>query len=81
MHGESTGFRRSLPRSPSSSSGRPFSLSPNWAVHPHPDITAIHIPVAGLALVPLLLGLPPMLFPMHLVLPELLIDPLCSIVI
>ena len=43
-------------------------------------ITAIHIPVAGLALLPLLLGLPPMLYPMHLVLLELMIDPLCSIV-
>jgi len=43
-------------------------------------ITAIHIPVAGLALLPLVLGVPPMLYPMHLVLLELLIDPLCSIV-
>lgn len=43
-------------------------------------ITAIHIPVAGLALLPILVGLPPMLFPMHLVLLELIIDPLCSIV-
>lgn len=43
-------------------------------------IAAIHIPVAGLALLPLLLGLPPMLYPMHLVLLELIIDPLCSIV-
>lgn len=43
-------------------------------------ITAIHIPVAGLALLPLLLGLPPMLYPMHLVMLELIIDPLCSIV-
>jgi Ca2+-transporting ATPase len=43
-------------------------------------ITAIHIPVAGLALIPILLGLPPMLYPMHLVLLELLIDPLCSLV-
>lgn len=43
-------------------------------------ITAVHVPVAGLALLPLLLGLPPMLYPMHLVLLELLIDPLCSLV-
>lgn len=43
-------------------------------------ITAIHVPVAGLALFPILLGLPPMLLPMHLVLLELLIDPLCSLV-
>jgi Ca2+-transporting ATPase len=38
-------------------------------------IAAIHIPVAGLALLPLLLGLPPMLYPMHLVLLELIIFP------
>lgn len=43
-------------------------------------ITAVHIPVAGLALLPILLGLPPMMLPMHLVLLELLIDPLCSLV-
>jgi Ca2+-transporting ATPase len=43
-------------------------------------ITAIHVPIAGLALFPLLLGLPPMLYPMHLVLMELLIDPICSLV-
>jgi Ca2+-transporting ATPase len=43
-------------------------------------ITAIHIPIAGLALLPILAGLPPMLFPMHVVLLELIIDPLCSIV-
>jgi Ca2+-transporting ATPase len=43
-------------------------------------ITAVHIPVAGLALLPLALGLPPMFYPMHLVLLELLFDPLCSIV-
>jgi Ca2+-transporting ATPase len=43
-------------------------------------ITAVHVPVAGLALLPILLGLPPLLFPMHLVLLELLIDPLCSVI-
>ncbi|HET9399253.1 MAG TPA: cation-translocating P-type ATPase [Sphingomicrobium sp.] len=43
-------------------------------------ITAVHVPVAGLALMPILLGLPPMLYPMHLVLLELLIDPLCALV-
>jgi Ca2+-transporting ATPase len=43
-------------------------------------ITAVHVPVAGLALLPILLGLPPMLYPMHLVLLELLIDPLCALV-
>jgi Ca2+-transporting ATPase len=43
-------------------------------------ITAIHVPIAGLALIPILLGLPPMLLPMHLVLLELVIDPVCSLV-
>lgn len=43
-------------------------------------VAAIHVPVAGLALFPLVLGLPPMLFPMHVVLLELVIDPVCSLV-
>jgi P-type Ca2+ transporter type 2C len=43
-------------------------------------ITAIHIPIAGLALVPVLLGLPPMMFVTHVVLLELAIDPLCALV-
>lgn len=43
-------------------------------------ITAAHIPIAGLALLPILLGLPPMFFPMHVVVLELIFDPLCSIV-
>ncbi len=42
-------------------------------------ITAIHVPIAGLALLPILLGLPPVLYPMHVVLLELLVDPLCSL--
>lgn len=43
-------------------------------------ITAVHVPVAGLALAPILLGLPPILFPMHVVLLELAIDPICAMV-
>jgi len=43
-------------------------------------ITAIHIPVAGLALAPILLGLPQLLYPMHVVLLELVIDPVCALV-
>lgn len=43
-------------------------------------ITAIHVPIAGLALIPVLLGMPPMLFPMHVVLLELAIDPMCAFV-
>jgi Ca2+-transporting ATPase len=43
-------------------------------------VVAIHVPVAGLALLPILLGLPPLLFPMHVVLLELAIDPICALV-
>jgi P-type Ca2+ transporter type 2C len=42
-------------------------------------ITAIHVPVAGLALLPLLLGLPPLMLPVHVVLTEMVIDPVCSL--
>lgn len=42
-------------------------------------ITAIHVPVAGLALLPLLLGLPPLMLPAHVVLTEMVIDPICSL--
>ena len=43
-------------------------------------VLAIHIPIAGLALLPILLGLPPLLFPMHIVVMELMIDPISSLV-
>jgi Ca2+-transporting ATPase len=43
-------------------------------------VTAIHVPIAGLALLPLLMGLPPILYPMHVILLELVIDPVCSLV-
>ncbi len=43
-------------------------------------VTAIHIPIAGVALAPVLMGLPPLLFPMHVVLLELVIDPTCALV-
>jgi Ca2+-transporting ATPase len=43
-------------------------------------VTAIHVPIAGLALAPVLLGLPQLLFPMHVVLLELAIDPICALV-
>jgi Ca2+-transporting ATPase len=43
-------------------------------------VTAIHIPIAGLALAPILMGLPPMLLPLHVVLLELAIDPICAMV-
>lgn len=42
-------------------------------------IAAIHVPVALLALLPLLLGMPPMILPLHVVLIEMVVDPICSI--
>jgi Ca2+-transporting ATPase len=42
-------------------------------------ITAIHVPIAGLALLPVLFGLPPLLLPAHVVLTEMVIDPVCSL--
>jgi Ca2+-transporting ATPase len=42
-------------------------------------ILAVHIPIAGLALVPLLFGWPIVFFPVHVVFLELIIDPACSI--
>ncbi|MCG2594396.1 HAD-IC family P-type ATPase [Ramlibacter sp. XY19] len=41
-------------------------------------IVAVHVPIAGLALLPLLFGLPPILLPAHVVLTEMVIDPMCS---
>jgi Ca2+-transporting ATPase len=43
-------------------------------------ILAIHIPIAGLALLPVVLGLPLLLTPMLIAFLELIIDPACSIV-
>ena len=43
-------------------------------------IIAVHVPIAGLSLVPVLLGLPLILLPAHIVFLELIIDPACSIV-
>ena len=42
-------------------------------------IVAIHVPIAGLAMLPLLAGLPPLLLPAHVVLTEMIIDPMCTI--
>jgi Ca2+-transporting ATPase len=42
-------------------------------------IVAVHIPIAGLALLPLLSGFPLVLFPLHIAFIEMLIDPACSI--
>jgi Ca2+-transporting ATPase len=43
-------------------------------------IVAIHVPIAGLALMPLLFGLPLIFWPLHIAFLELVIDPMCSIV-
>jgi len=43
-------------------------------------IVAIHVPIAGLSLIPILLDWPLVLLPMHVVFLELIIDPACSVV-
>jgi Ca2+-transporting ATPase len=43
-------------------------------------IVAVHIPLVGLAMLPLLFGWPPMLNPVHVIFLELFIDPTCAIV-
>jgi len=43
-------------------------------------IVAVHIPIAGLALLPLLTGMPLLLGPIHIALLEMIIDPVCSLV-
>ncbi len=42
-------------------------------------ILAVHVPIAGMALLPVLFGWPALLYPMHIALLELIIDPACSI--
>jgi Ca2+-transporting ATPase len=39
----------------------------------------VHVPIAGLSLIPVLLGWPMVLLPVHVVFLELIIDPACSI--
>jgi len=43
-------------------------------------LVAVHVPIAGMSMVPLLAGWPPLLFPVHVVFMEFVIDPACSIV-
>ncbi len=43
-------------------------------------IFAIHVPIAGMSLVPVLFNLPLLLLPVHIVFLELIIDPACSVV-
>jgi Ca2+-transporting ATPase len=42
-------------------------------------IIAVHVPIAGMSLIPVLLGWPIVLHPVHVVFLELVIDPACSI--
>ena len=43
-------------------------------------IVAVHIPIAGIALLPLLTGMPLLLGPIHIAFIEMIIDPVCSLV-
>ena len=43
-------------------------------------IVAVHVPIAGLALLPLLFGFPLVLTPIHIAFLEMVIDPACSVV-
>jgi Ca2+-transporting ATPase len=43
-------------------------------------LLAVHVPLAGIGLLPLLLGWPLLLFPLHVVFLEFVIDPACSLV-
>ena len=42
-------------------------------------IVAVHVPTAGMSLVPLVFGWPLLFYPVHIVFLELVIDPACSI--
>jgi Ca2+-transporting ATPase len=42
-------------------------------------VIAVHVPIAGLSLIPVLLGMPMLLHPIHVAFLELVIDPACSI--
>ena len=43
-------------------------------------IFAVHVPIAGLALLPLVTGLPILFGPMHIAVLEMVIDPVCALV-
>ena len=43
-------------------------------------IFAVHVPIAGLALLPLVVGLPILFGPIHIALLEMVIDPVCALV-
>lgn len=43
-------------------------------------IIAVHLPIVGLSVIPVMMGLPVILMPVHILFLELIIDPACSIV-
>jgi Ca2+-transporting ATPase len=43
-------------------------------------IVAVHVPIVGLSLIPVMLGWPAVLMPVHILFLQLIIDPVCSIV-
>ncbi len=43
-------------------------------------IVAVHVPIVGLSLIPVMLGWPTVLMPVHILFLQLIIDPVCSIV-
>lgn len=43
-------------------------------------LLAVHVPIAGMAFLPLVMGGPVMLYPVHVVFLEFVIDPACSVV-
>lgn len=43
-------------------------------------ILSVHVPIAGMSILPLVLGMPAMLLPAHIAFLELIIDPACSMV-
>jgi P-type Ca2+ transporter type 2C len=43
-------------------------------------IFAVHVPIAGLAILPLISGLPVIFWPIHIAFLEMVIDPVCSLV-
>ncbi len=43
-------------------------------------VLAVHVPIAGMSLIPVILGMPLVLLPVHIVFLELIIDPACSVV-
>lgn len=42
-------------------------------------VMSMHVPIAGLAFLPLMVGLPPLMGPLHIAFLEMVIDPVCSI--